>query len=102
MSRMTTSVLERKQLPRGPAPSAPVRVAVIGCGYIAQQMHLPVLAGHEGFELVALVDRDAARAGELAKGYGVPTVLADATKLDLERIDVAIIATPPFHHASCA
>jgi predicted dehydrogenase/nucleoside-diphosphate-sugar epimerase len=80
----------------------PLRLALIGCGAISQQMHLPVLAGHEGIELAALVDRDVKRAGELAKGYGVKTVLADAAELDGERIDAAIVATPPFHHAPCS
>ena len=28
-------------------PTSPVRVALIGCGAIAESMHLPVLAGHE-------------------------------------------------------
>ncbi len=79
-----------------------LRVAVIGCGAIAQQMHLPVLAGHEGVELAVLVDRDLKRAGELAAGYGVPAVLADAAELNADLMDAAIVATPPFHHASCS
>src|SRR5436190_4796968 len=76
-----------------------VRVALVGCGAIAKSLHLPVLAGHEGVELAALVDRDVARAGELARGYGVPAVLADVNDLDPRRIDAAIVATPPQHHA---
>ncbi len=65
-------------------------------------MHLPVLAGHEGIELSVLVDRDRNRAEELAQGYGVKTVLTDAAELDKDRIDAAIVATPPFHHAPCS
>lgn len=80
----------------------PVRVALIGCGAISQQMHLPVLAGHEGIELVALVDRDRGRAQEMADGYGVATVLTDAAELNSQNCDAAIIATPPFHHAPCS
>lgn len=83
-------------------PTVPLRVAVIGCGAIAQQMHLPVLAGHEGIELVALVDRDLQRAQHLAQGYGVRTVFADMQALAALPIDAAIVATPPCHHASCA
>jgi len=33
-----------------------LRVAVVGCGGISRQLHLPVLSGHEGVKLVALVD----------------------------------------------
>jgi predicted dehydrogenase/nucleoside-diphosphate-sugar epimerase len=87
----------RKTLSEGP-----VRVALIGCGKIAQDYHLPILAGHEGIHLVALVDRDVKRCGELAQGYRVPRVMEDATYLRPDDIDAAIIATPPFHHAPCA
>src|SRR5260370_29350024 len=79
-----------------------VRVALIGCGKVAADLHLPILAGHEGIELVAMVDRDAKRCAELAQGYRVPRVTEDAADLRPGEIDAAIIATPPFHHASCA
>lgn len=79
-----------------------IRLALIGCGAISQQMHLPVLAGHEGIELAVLVDRDKQRAQEMADGYGVMSVLTDAADLDPDLIDAALVATPPFHHAPCA
>jgi predicted dehydrogenase/nucleoside-diphosphate-sugar epimerase len=77
-------------------------VALIGCGAIAESMHLPVLAGHEGIRLEALVDRSRDRAQKLATGYGVTHVFADAAELPAGAVDAAIIATPPFHHAPCA
>jgi predicted dehydrogenase/nucleoside-diphosphate-sugar epimerase len=61
-----------------------------------------VLAGHEGVQLVALVDRALDRAERLAKGYGVPVAVADASQLSAADVDAAIVATPPFHHAPCA
>ena len=79
--------------------SGVVRLALIGCGAIAEQMHLPVLAGHEGLKLAALVDRDEKRAKKLAAGYSVATVVRDADDLPEDSIDAAILATPPFHHA---
>ena len=79
-----------------------VRVALIGCGKIARDLHLPILTGHEEIQLVALVDRDTKRCAELAAAYKVPRVMANAADLRPEDIDAAIIATPPFHHASCA
>lgn len=78
------------------------RVALIGCGAIAEQIHLPVLAGHEGISLTALVDRDEKRARKLADAYGVKCVLRDADDLSSEDFDAAIVATPPFHHAPCS
>jgi len=80
-------------------PSRRLRVAVIGCGAVARQMHLPVLAGHEGVELVALVDSDVKRAGELARAYNVPRVLGDGVELGANEVDAAVVATPPWHHA---
>ncbi len=77
---------------------AKVRVAVVGCGAVAKQFHIPLLAGHEHVELVAFVDRDAARVEELGQQYQVP-VLADAGQLRSEHVDAAILATPPAHHA---
>jgi predicted dehydrogenase/nucleoside-diphosphate-sugar epimerase len=90
--------------PRG-APAArpgPLRVAVIGCGAVAREFHLPVLAGHEGVRLAALVDRDLARARELARAYGVERVVADVAELADGAIDAALVATPPAHHAPCS
>jgi predicted dehydrogenase/nucleoside-diphosphate-sugar epimerase len=82
-----------------PVSRGTLRVALIGCGAIAEQMHLPVLAGHEGIELAALVDRDEKRARKLADGYEVKMVCRDADDLAEGSIDAAILATPPFHHA---
>jgi predicted dehydrogenase/nucleoside-diphosphate-sugar epimerase len=80
---------------------APLRVAVIGCGAVTREFHLPVLAGHPGVELVALVDQTPQRAREMAAAYGVKTVLADAAELDRHSVDAAVVATPPYHHAPC-
>src|SRR5262249_54187194 len=100
-STLETSVDEHAA---GPRPAARqhngvLRVALVGCGAIAKSLHLPVLAGHERIELVALVDRDVARAQEVARGYGIASVLADVGQIDPERVDAAIVATPPQHHA---
>jgi predicted dehydrogenase/nucleoside-diphosphate-sugar epimerase len=90
-------VISRRKLSSGR-----VRVALIGCGKAAVDLHLPILAGHEGIDLVTLVDRDVKRCAEIAQGYRVPRVVEDAGGLRSEEIDAAIIATPPFHHAPCA
>jgi predicted dehydrogenase/nucleoside-diphosphate-sugar epimerase len=86
----------------GPRPfrgEGKVRVALIGCGAATRELHLPVLSGHEGVEVAALVDRDLKRAGELAAAYRVPHVLDDAGKLDRSRADAVVVCTPPFLHA---
>ena len=78
---------------------APVRVAVIGCGAVTQSFHLPVLAGHEGVVVTALVDPNLARAKELASLYGVPSTFSSADSIDRNVADAALIATPAFLHA---
>ncbi len=83
-------------------PTGAIRVALIGCGAISRQLHLPILAGHEDIRLTALVDRDMTRAEEVARSYGIKRVVLDAAELQADEIDAAIIATPPFHHAPCA
>lgn len=86
----------------GPKPfrgDGKVRVALIGAGAATRQLHLPVLSGHDGVEIVAIVDRDLKRAKELASAYHVGTIVDDSSKLDRMRVDAAIVCTPPFHHA---
>src|SRR6516225_1638326 len=90
-----------KQPVRSKPHTGPLRVALIGCGAISQQLHFPILAGHEEIKLAALVDRDIERAREFAKCYGVETVKGDANEVHPDDIDAAIVATPPFHHAPC-
>jgi len=43
--------------------TSPVRLALIGCGRIAQVAHLPALEKADGVELVALCDPNEAVAG---------------------------------------
>ena len=84
---------------RSDGTPARLRVAVVGCGAVTEQFHLPVLAGHDGVVISALVDPNAARAGKLAKLYNVSTVLASADHLDRTIADAALLATPAFLHA---
>jgi predicted dehydrogenase/nucleoside-diphosphate-sugar epimerase len=88
--------------PARPAAGQKVRVALIGAGAATRELHLPVLAGHDGVEVTALVDRDVNRARELAAAYRVPAVLADLADLTRDLADAAIVCTPPFHHAPAA
>lgn len=80
-----------------------MRLAIIGCGAVVELGHLPALRETGCFEVVALVDRDEARAQRLARqlgGCNVFTKFSDA----IPRVDAAIIALPHSFHApvSCA
>lgn len=83
-------------------PSGRMRVAIVGCGAVAEKYHMPIIAGHEKAELSALVDRNVSRARDLAQAYGVPLVAQDLSTLNASNTDAVILCTPPFHHAPAA
>lgn len=77
---------------------APLRLVVIGCGFFAQN-HLRAWRHVRGAQVVAVCDRDEARARAAAATFGVAAVYTDAaTLLARERPDfVDIVTTPPSH-----
>ena len=79
-------------------PTPPLKLAIIGCGAITEHVHLPAAVGLEEIEVAILVDRNRARAEELAKRHGIPRVAEDATRLPV-RPDAALIALPNHLHA---
>jgi predicted dehydrogenase len=77
-----------------------MRFGVVGCGTIAQVMHVPYLAELPAAELTALADPVEKRADALADRYGVPgryrsgeALVADAD------IDAVVVCTPSHTHA---
>lgn len=81
----------------------PVRVGVIGCGAIAEQVHLPNLNERGDAEVVAIadpVDEARERAGAVVPGarrYAeVAELLAD------EAVEAVVIASPSAYHADAA
>jgi predicted dehydrogenase len=79
-----------------------MRVALIGCGAIAESFHLPALQkAREGGLAITLVDPDQDRAAAL----GGPSGIKDLASSHLEvadRTDAAIIATPHHTHVPIA
>lgn len=86
---------------RPPSPGAPFRVAIVGCGRIANAHVQAVLASAEA-ELAALVDPVEARARALAERHAVRATVCTDLRGVLDRIDGAIIATPNHVHAEPA
>jgi predicted dehydrogenase len=81
----------------------PLRAAVIGSGAVARDQHVPILAELQGVELIALCDRNAPRAEELARQHGVPRSFTDAGALLAEcELDFVHILTPPESHRELA
>lgn len=80
--------------------SLPLRGVAVGAGYFSQ-FHYEGWSRIAGAHLVALCDRDGARAEDAARRFGVPKRYADvATMLDAERPDFIDIITPPDTHRS--
>ena len=84
--------------------TSPLRVAMIGCGAIAEAYHLPALERHaRRLEHIVLVDPDLRRAEALASTLsGVHTRIAARHEHVWNDIDAAVIATPPRLHADIA
>jgi predicted dehydrogenase len=83
-----------------PNPSK-VRLAVVGCGAVAQIHHLPAIAVSERVEATVLVDADAGRAKALAARFGVPKTATDYCDLP-GQVDAAVVALPNSLHAPVA
>jgi predicted dehydrogenase len=77
---------------------AKLRVATIGAGYFSQ-FHHDAWSRIEDVALVAVCDRDLAKAAAFAERWSIPTTYDDvATMLDRERPDLVDIATRPATH----
>jgi predicted dehydrogenase len=77
------------------------RVAVVGCGTMAEKCHLPALERSPGRRVAALVDRDEGRARALARVHGGPAVFSNHQDLiEAGGVDGAIVAVPPGLHAA--
>ncbi len=82
----------------------PLRVALVGCGRIAQVAHLPALEKAEGVRLVAVTDPSADVAAAVARRYDVPVVHPDQAAVFADpQVEAVIVAAPDrFHYAIAA
>ena len=76
-----------------------VRIGVVGLGWIAQVVHLPMLSKLSEAEVVSICDRDRSRGRLVAEKFGITSLYTDVTQmLDNEKIDAVIIATSTDSH----
>jgi predicted dehydrogenase len=75
-----------------------VRLAVVGCGAVAQIHHLPAIVASDRVEAAVLVDADEKRARALAERFGVPEVATDFKTLP-GKVEAAVVALPNSLHA---
>ncbi len=75
-----------------------VRVGVLGCGAVAQIMHLPFLRELDTlFEVVAVADAHEETLDAVASHYGIPSRCRDLDGLLEAAIDAVLILTPGSH-----
>lgn len=81
-----------------------LRVGVVGCGFIAQRVHIPSFVRlKENVAVQAVCDKNENLARETAKRYGIPKAYSDLDEmLSKEPLDIVDVCTPPEIHASLA
>ena len=79
-------------------PPQRIRIGVVGCGLVAQVMHLPYLAQlSDRFELVSVCDLSASRARGCAQRYGARTAHHRWEELLAEPLDAVLVASTGDH-----
>ncbi|PZC46129.1 MAG: putative dehydrogenase [Chloroflexi bacterium] len=71
-----------------------LRIAIVGCGAIAELGHIPAALRSDKVTLVALVDADLGRAARLAERFGVSRTETSIESVKSD-VDALVIATPP-------
>ena len=78
-------------------------IGVIGCGQIAQAVHLPILERLPGVRVTALADVDAARLSQAGARVPRAARFSDyARLLATAQVDAVVVCVPPALHAEVA
>jgi predicted dehydrogenase len=88
---------------RSSSPSSTLAIGVIGCGQIAQAVHLPILARLPGVRVTALADIDATRLSQAGARAPHAARFSDYTRLlATAAVDAVVVCVPPALHAEVA
>ena len=80
-----------------------IRWGFIGCGNVTEIKSGPAYQKTEGFEVVAVMSRDLAKAKDYTKRHHITKFYSDAQQLiDDTEVDAVYIATPPDSHKDYA
>jgi len=76
-----------------------IRWGIIGCGKVTEVKSGPAFQKTEGFEIVAVMRRNAEKAADYAKRHGIKKYYSNADELINDpEVDAVYIATPPDSH----
>jgi predicted dehydrogenase len=76
-----------------------VRVGIAGCGWIAENAHIPALRKVDNVEVISVFDLSTERAENLAKKYDIRGVYQDYDSFLASGVDAVVICTPNHTHA---
>lgn len=75
------------------------KVGVVGCGGIAQIIHIPILVNLEDAEVVAICDPDPRKTAFLSERFGLTAIFTDIEEMFRKvEIDAVLILTPNNMH----
>ena len=75
-----------------------IKLAIVGCGAVAEQGHLPAAQRISNIQVTALVDKNLKRASDLAQQFDVPYYADDYHDI-FDKVNAVIIALPHNLHA---
>ena len=76
------------------------KAAVIGCGHIAKNFHIPAVSKNKNFKIVSAYDPVKKKLLVVKKKFQIKNIYTNFSKmLQTEKLDVAFIFSPPAKHA---
>jgi len=86
-----------------PVPPEEIRIGLVGCGLVAQHVHLPVLKGLPGVRVTALAEADPERlSAAAAQAPGAATFADWRALMEETDVDAVVVCLPPALHAVAA
>jgi len=77
-----------------------ISVGVVGAGFIAREVHLPLLAKFPEVKLTGICDQDEDKLSEISRLFPTAKLYTRLDEmLSSERLDLVDICTPPLNHA---
>jgi predicted dehydrogenase len=77
-----------------------IRLAIVGCGAVVRHYHMPALTGLDNVTVAALCDLSLPTAHRLRRQFRLRADVTDSVDSLAGRVDAALVAVNPRHHAA--